>query len=510
MFSCKRCDGCGLVFSCTLHLPLHSHNTSCYPWRVQRQDGVGRYLVATRDIKPKELILRDKPFGLSPVQDSEPVCLQCFRLLAEKALFLCECGFPMCNEECSLGERHIIECNIYKSAKVKMATSLEYQLIMPIRMISQLSNEKLTKNRFDTLMDHLQQRILEPKNWKAIQNQVISPIREKLKITEWSEDLIQRCVGVVRTNGSLIQPYSGEGEPSATRPGLGLARGIFLSMATMSHTCIPNCNTLNNPDFSLSVKSMRTIKAGEELTISYCKLFSGRLERKNYCENNWFFTCTCSRCNDRTDLGTNFDTHLCRTCGGSVLPLELENNCPWRCENCSQITEASHILEIEAKLRKRLNQIEESDFIISCYEEFLKECSILLHPGHNIVMQAKCKLLMSYDRTSVRRDLERKCELGEELLTVLETILPGYTDIRGRILYELTAPLFLLLQLDLESGKTSLERFSELLVGLVSRVEECIRCLEGEETGTYGEYLEKKALLVLHNIKEMVEFSKYL
>jgi len=232
---------------------------------------------------------------------------------------------------------------------------------------------------------------------------------------------------------------------------------------------------------------MRFIKAGEELTISYCKLFSGRLERKNYCEENWFFTCTCSRCKDRTDLGTNFDTHLCRTCGGSVLPLDLENNCPWRCENCSQITEASHILEIEAKLRKQLNQIEESDFTISCYEEFLKECRILLHPGHNIVMQAKCKLL-----------------------TLLETILPGYTDIRGRILYEITAPLFLLLQLDLESGLTSLERFSELLVGLVSRVEECIRCLEGEETGTYGEYLEKKALLVLHNIKEMVQFSKYL
>ena len=381
---------------------------------------------------------------------------------------------------------------------------------MPIRMISQLKDQLLTENRFNTLMDHLKQRMLEPENWNLIENQVLKPIREKLKKTDWSEDLIQRCVGVIRTNGSQIQPVSGEGEPTAAQPGLGQARGIYLSMATMSHNCIPNCNTLNNPDFSMSVKSMKPIQAGEELTISYCKLFSGRLERKNYCEQNWFFTCTCARCQDRTDLGTNFDTHLCRTCGSSVLPLDLDNNSPWICENCSSLTNSSSIFKTETRLRERLNQLQDEECSVFHHEIFLKDCSTLLHPGHNIVMRAKCKLLMAYEGTCVRADLERKCELGEELLTLLDVILPGYTDIRGRVLYELSAPRFLLLQQDLESGRTSLERFGELLIDLMSRVEECIRCLEGEVRGTYGEYLEKKALLVLHNIKDMVEFSKYL
>ena len=34
------------------HLKLHRPEKLCFPFKVERKDGVGRFLVATRDIQP--------------------------------------------------------------------------------------------------------------------------------------------------------------------------------------------------------------------------------------------------------------------------------------------------------------------------------------------------------------------------------------------------------------------------------------------------------------------------
>lgn len=49
----------------------------CFPFRVARNKTQGHYLVATRDIEPGEVILRDWPFAEGPGSKSAAVCLQC-------------------------------------------------------------------------------------------------------------------------------------------------------------------------------------------------------------------------------------------------------------------------------------------------------------------------------------------------------------------------------------------------------------------------------------------------
>ena len=44
------------------------------------------------------------------------------------------------------------------------------------------------------------------------------------------------------------------------------------------------------------------------------------------------------RCEDVTDVGTNFDTHLCGGgCGGHVLPHHLQTEAIWFCTLCKKV-----------------------------------------------------------------------------------------------------------------------------------------------------------------------------
>ena len=82
--ACDRpCDACGDVYFCCddhrdLHRPSSSPAALCYPFRIVSFDGVGRALVATRDIAAGELVFEERPLTVGPLHDTPPVCLGCF------------------------------------------------------------------------------------------------------------------------------------------------------------------------------------------------------------------------------------------------------------------------------------------------------------------------------------------------------------------------------------------------------------------------------------------------
>ena len=49
----------------------------CLPFKVVNSDRFGRHFVATRDIKPLELILVDPPGVVGPSTKTKPVCIVC-------------------------------------------------------------------------------------------------------------------------------------------------------------------------------------------------------------------------------------------------------------------------------------------------------------------------------------------------------------------------------------------------------------------------------------------------
>ena len=381
---------------------------------------------ATRDIKPMEVVLHDQPFGLSPIQDSNPVCLQCFRFLDPSSCFICSCGFPMCNIQCSQGPLHQPECQVYRAAEVQMTNHSEYQLIMPIRILTQLESNPLAKSLYSArgLLDHKAERQANVEDWNQTFQQVVIPLREKLKKQDWSEDLILNCIGIIRTNGCTSQTTAGLHDDSTLDSEMAMARSIHLSMSTLNHSCIPNCSTIFNPDHSLTIRAIRPILKGEELTLSYSPMFAGRLERQRMFRKNWFFECSCLRCMDITDLGTHFDTHLCSSCASNVLPVTLHEESAWKCKNCGLTSSPKEIQDLESLLQGEITRADLEN-PVQYYETFLSNNVHKLNAGHHIMMQSKCKLLAAIDQPSELKQIKRKFDLAEDLLNLFNIILPG-------------------------------------------------------------------------------------
>lgn len=48
--------------------------------------------------------------------------------------------------------------------------------------------------------------------------------------------------------------------------------GVFIELSRLNHSCGPNLRTFWNPHlFIMSAQAVRPIRAGEELTVSYCR-----------------------------------------------------------------------------------------------------------------------------------------------------------------------------------------------------------------------------------------------
>ena len=70
-------------------------------------------MVASRDINPLELILKEHPAVVGPYTNTLQGCLQCFRKV-DGSYKCTACGFPMCNSKCQDGYLHREECQFFQ------------------------------------------------------------------------------------------------------------------------------------------------------------------------------------------------------------------------------------------------------------------------------------------------------------------------------------------------------------------------------------------------------------
>ncbi len=93
-----RCSGCLIVFYCCKdHQKIHwkEHKQECSAYKVRKfffaicenqeelllqisiSDNVGRFVMSTRDLRPGEIILKEKALILAPLHFNFNVCLGC-------------------------------------------------------------------------------------------------------------------------------------------------------------------------------------------------------------------------------------------------------------------------------------------------------------------------------------------------------------------------------------------------------------------------------------------------
>ena len=68
-------------FCSSEHGALHEDQGQCLPYSVTSLAGVGRCLVAARDITAGELIFREEALAIGPNHDTPPLCLSCLKVV---------------------------------------------------------------------------------------------------------------------------------------------------------------------------------------------------------------------------------------------------------------------------------------------------------------------------------------------------------------------------------------------------------------------------------------------
>ena len=260
-----------------------------------------RYVVATRDIEPLEMVLWDNAACLGPRMGCAPCCLQCLKPVTGEAV--CgQCGWPVCDEKCAQGKVHCIECDTLKQSKEKVEfTNFKdphnyYRAIAPLRLLKVKEKVPEVWARLGYLMDHNEDRIKDSELWSTYQtyvNQFLKGCDPDLK----DED-INRAVGLLWTNAFACSNGGGQ--------------AIFPTFSLMSHSCVPNCAHSVFPNKTLALQAKHKIKAGEEFTIAYISPLQGSLKRRGKLHDKWFFDCNCARCASRTELDSFTSVHLCQ------------------------------------------------------------------------------------------------------------------------------------------------------------------------------------------------------
>lgn len=119
-------------------------------FQVKRNDKLGRYMVAARDLKAGEVLFRECAVVHGPKMLSHPICLGCHKGLTPKStskasFYRCSrCSWPLCSRDCETLEPHVDECSLMTSKNYKcpmksycgaMQADAIYCLIFPLRLL---------------------------------------------------------------------------------------------------------------------------------------------------------------------------------------------------------------------------------------------------------------------------------------------------------------------------------------------------------------------------------------
>lgn len=273
--------------------------------------------------------------------------------------------------------------------------------------------------------------------WKNNQEHAYNPLEKsgvlKQLNSEANEDLVQGLLGMLDVNAFEIRaPESG-----------GSMRGLYRRAGLYPHSCMPNLVTAIDDERRIKVYANRFIAAGEILYNCYTNILLGTDERRHILKAGKCFDCTCSRCQDPTELGTHMSSFVCSNCAcpGGYIVRQPETG-TWQC-----LMNPEHTLKqefVSNMLERAKEEIFHARDDIYRLELLLAKLSRLLHGNHYLMLDLKQniasilrQILQNMAHRPNKKVYERKIRLCQEILLVLKVLAPGISRLKAIALYEL-------------------------------------------------------------------------
>ncbi|CAG9788953.1 unnamed protein product [Diatraea saccharalis] len=448
----------------------------CY--EVKHSEVMGRYLVASRDIRAGETIIQEPALAVGPCSGCCLVCLGCYRELDESSLTKCRgCKWPLCSHSCPGLNKYTghsrYECDTLKTVPPNYRDLEDlkdsYQALMPLRC--------LLLKKYD------------PPKWEAISameahNELrrargdIYPLNEKLvvrRLQAWKlhyePDEIHTVCGILEVNAFEV---GGSGAN---------ARALYDNAYLLAHDCTPSTTHTDlerAPGRPLVIRASIPHNTGDIISLCYAYTLQGTLKRREHIKHSKFFDCTCNRCADPTELGTYASAFRCPKCAGRVLPTApLQCDAPWSCidNQCHYSMPATAVQLLLKRLTDEYEQIDVNG--VPGFENFLHKYRNVIHNTHYLCLSAMHSLSQLYGKVAdymihemPETELNRKIQICRDLMKIFDVIEPGYSRLRGVTLYELHAPLMILTTRDFERKAITKENLRNRLKEIVGHLTE--------------------------------------
>ena len=177
--------------------------------------------------------------------------------------------------------------------------------------------------------------------------------------------------------------------------GVATGHGLYPIFSITNHHCISNTRHATRDD-TFCLLAVVDIKKDQEITTSYKSSSLGSIVRRPPFRQLWNFDCTCSRCCDPTELGTQASAIRCPVtrCPGYCLPSDcLSYISDWKCDKCDRIITADEAIDITENVQKLYKQGGNG---VDDLEMILEKIQEKVHPRHYIAMQVKRMLMLMY------------------------------------------------------------------------------------------------------------------
>jgi len=454
------------------------------PYEIKRDEVVGRHMVATRDIKPGEVIFEERPLVFGPSDNTKPICLGCYALVsAETPACTAGCGYPMCSPQCSdIPQHRDNECRLFAQNNFKPNIKKfnqvdegckDYAIVMPVRT---LMMKRRGDPEWDLVWMHMSHQDARDKSpyWTSVTNKIVEKLKVAISLSDPEEiDLVRAILGIHLVNDFEITPYRQSNCELGyeTTEGVQSIGALFALASMPSHSCVANAThdfTKRQDGFKMVMRSVVKIPKGADITHSYTEPLDSILTRKALLRMGKFFGCNCERCSDPTELGTYTSALICSKCqpdpdnvkSGRILPSDVSSgDSSWKCESCEHTVNAGAVAQTFARIKAESERLD-ADPKVETMENFVSKYSgKVLHPNHVLVLDRVYNLAKMYGRMEgygadvlTDEQLGTKRALCERALAVLNKIIPGRMRKRAMMMYELHVPCVMLANRCLQRG----------------------------------------------------------
>ncbi|KAJ9579508.1 hypothetical protein L9F63_004827 [Diploptera punctata] len=546
-----KCSACKQVAYCSKEHQKEDwkkHKSACRPFEIRSSPELGKYLVASRDLSPGDVIISEQPLIVGPKLHSEqPICLGCHVPTRFDSEYRCpKCLWPFCGPSCPADPRiHGPECVILRlqakknleAAAGRDVSIYHYDAVTPLRC---LALQRRNPRKWEQIMGmeaHLKHRGQGTDTYREVRDRVVSFLQDnylkKLSevdkegdalLSDTKDTTLHKICGVLDVNGLEIRlPLGSE------------VVALYPTVYLMEHNCLPN--TRHSFDICpgerqhrVTVTATTHIPKGEHIATMYTHALWGTQARREHLYATKYFMCKCKRCSDPTELGTYLSALRClgvqinsdgkpdgdgATCGGTQLPASpLDDKTDWRCDRCPAVLSSAEVSDIVGRIGDEVDNIQAGGPTVKQLEELLSKLLTILHPHHYHIYSVKHSLVQLYGhqqgyQTSQLSDsqLERKTDICKELLQITDTLDPGSSRLclySSVLIHELHSAEFNLARRKLEKDPPTIspEDFSNKMQELKSLLQRAVKTLEVEPEFSAGSRMlefVRKSLTELEN-----------